>query len=54
MTRPLPFSGRVRAYAAWSVVAGGPATLAVSTGRIERWQAALLLAAYLGGVALLC
>lgn len=53
LTRPLPFSGRVRAYAVWSVVAGGLATLAVSTGRIERWQGALLLAAYLGGVALL-
>jgi cation:H+ antiporter len=53
LARPLPFGGRVRAYAVWSVVAGGLATLAVSTGKIERWQGALLLAAYLGGVALL-
>lgn len=53
LARPLPFGGRVRTYAAWSAVAGGLATLAVATGRIERWQGALLLAAYLAGVALL-
>jgi cation:H+ antiporter len=53
LARPLPFGGRVRTYAAWSALAGGLATLAVASGRIERWQGALLLAAYLAGVALL-
>src|SRR5712692_6740020 len=53
LARPLPFGGRVRTYAAWSAVAGGLAALAVASGRVERWQGALLLAAYLAGVALL-
>ena len=53
LARPLPFGGRVRTYAAWSAAAGGLATLAVASGRIERWQGGLLLAAYLAGVALL-
>src|SRR5690348_12544013 len=53
LARPLPFGGRVRSYAVWSAVAGGLATLAVASGRIERWQGALLLAAYLAGVTLL-
>lgn len=53
LARPLPFGGRVRGYALWSALAGGLAALAVAGGRVERWQGALLLAAYLAGVALL-
>ena len=53
VARPLPFTGRVRGYAAWSALAGGLAALAIAGGGIARWQAGLLLAAYLAGVALL-
>lgn len=53
LARPLPFGGRVRGYAIWSALAGGLAAAAVAAGRIGRWQGALLLAAYLAGVALL-
>jgi cation:H+ antiporter len=53
MARPLPFGGRVRPYATWSALAGGLAAVAVAGGRVQRWQGAVLLAAYLAGVALL-
>src|SRR5437763_6112880 len=53
LARPLPFSGRVRGYAVWSALAGGLAAAIVATGVIGRAQGALLLAAYLAGVALL-
>src|SRR6266700_8199933 len=53
LARPLPFGGRVRAYALWSALAGGLAALAVAGGQVGRWQGGLLLAAYLAGVALL-
>src|SRR6266566_2162323 len=53
LARPLPFSGRVRAYALWSALAGGLAALAIAGGTVRRWQGALLLAAYLAGVAVL-
>ena len=53
VVRPLPFSGRVRIYAVWSAMAGGLAALLVAGGRIGRAQGALLVAAYLVGVALL-
>lgn len=53
LARPLPFGGRVRGYALWSVLAGGLAALAVAGGIIGRWQGGLLVAAYLAGVALL-
>jgi cation:H+ antiporter len=53
LARPLPFGGRVRPYAAWSALAGGLAALTVAGGKVERWQGAMLLAAYLAGVALL-
>jgi cation:H+ antiporter len=53
LARPLPFGGRVRRYAVWSALAGGLAVLTGFGGRIERWEAGLLLAAYLAGVALL-
>jgi len=46
LARPLPFSGRVRGYALWSA-------LAAAGHSIGRWQGALLVAAYLAGVALL-
>jgi cation:H+ antiporter len=53
LARPLPFSGRVRGYALWSALAGGLAALAIAGGTVGRWQGALLLAAYLAGVAVL-
>src|SRR5438270_8055390 len=53
LARPLPFTGRVRGYAVWSALAGGLAVLSIAGGGIARWQGGLLLAAYLGGVALL-
>jgi cation:H+ antiporter len=53
LARPLPFTGRVRGYAVWSALAGGLAVLVIAGGGIARWQGGLLLAAYLGGVALL-
>lgn len=53
MARPLPFTGRVRGYAAWSALAGGLAVLVIAGGSIARWEDGLLLAAYLAGVALL-
>jgi cation:H+ antiporter len=53
LARPLPFGGRVRPYAAWSALAGGLAALTVAGGKVERWQGAALLTAYLAGVALL-
>ncbi len=53
LARPLPFGGRVRPYAAWSALAGGLAALTVAGGKVERWQGATLLTAYLAGVALL-
>jgi cation:H+ antiporter len=53
LARPLPFTGRVRGYAVWSAVAGGLAVLNIAGGGIARWQGGILLAAYLGGVALL-
>src|SRR5260370_27575501 len=52
VARPLPFGGRVRGYALWSALAGGLAALAGARGSIGRWQGGLLLAPYLGGVAL--
>jgi undecaprenyl-diphosphatase len=53
LARPLPFGGRVRGYALWSALAGGLAALAVAGGSVQRWQGALLVAAYLAGVTLL-
>jgi cation:H+ antiporter len=53
LARPLPFTGRARRYAVWSALAGGLAGLSIAGGGIARWQGGLLLAAYLGGVALL-
>jgi cation:H+ antiporter len=53
LARPLPFTGRVRGYAIWSALAGGLATLVIAGGIITRWHGGFLLAAYLGGVALL-
>src|SRR5215472_13111366 len=53
LARPLPFGGRVRRYALWSALAGGLCAAAVAGGRVQRWQGALLVAAYLAGVALL-
>jgi cation:H+ antiporter len=53
LARPLPFTGRVRQYAAWSALAGALAVLSIAGGAIARWQGGLLLAAYLAGVALL-
>ena len=53
LARPLPFGGRVRAYALWSALAGGLAALAVAGGQVGRGQGGLLLSAYLAGVALL-
>lgn len=53
LARPLPFRGRVREYAVWSALAGGAAAVAVAGGHVNRWEGALLLAAYLVGVALL-
>jgi cation:H+ antiporter len=51
--RPLPFGSRVRIYAIWSALAGGLAALLVAGASIGRAQGALLVAAYLVGVALL-
>jgi cation:H+ antiporter len=53
LARPLPFGGRVRGYAVWSALAGGLAALMIAGGRVSRWEGGLLVAAYLGGVALL-
>jgi Sodium/calcium exchanger protein len=49
MARPLPLTGRVRGYAAWSALAGGLAVLVIARGSIARWQGGLLLAAYRPG-----
>jgi cation:H+ antiporter len=53
LARPLPFGGRIRIYAIWSALAGALAALLVASGRIGRAEGVLLVAAYLGGVALL-
>lgn len=53
LARSLPFAGRVRGYAIWSALAGGLAAILIALGDIGRWQGAILLAAYLAGVALL-
>jgi cation:H+ antiporter len=53
LARPLPFSGRIRGYALWSALAGGLTALAIAGGTVVRWQGALLVAAYLAGVAVL-
>jgi cation:H+ antiporter len=52
MLRPLPMGHRVRQYAMLSAVAGGLAVLALVGGHVSRWEGALLLAAYVGLVAL--
>jgi cation:H+ antiporter len=52
MLRPLPMGHRVRQYAMLSAVAGGLAVLALVGGHVSRLEGALLLAAYVGLVAL--
>jgi cation:H+ antiporter len=52
MLRPLQMGHRVRQYAMLSAVAGGLAVLALVGGHVSRWEGALLLAAYVGLVAL--
>jgi cation:H+ antiporter len=50
--RPLPMGHRVRQYALLSAVAGGLAVLALVGGHVSRVEGGLLLAAYVGLVAL--
>ncbi len=50
--RPLPMGHRVRQYALLSAVAGGLAVLALVGGYVSRVEGGLLLAAYVGLVAL--
>jgi cation:H+ antiporter len=52
LLRPLPMGHRVRQYAMLSAVAGGLALLALVGGHVSRVEGALLLAAYVGLVAL--
>jgi cation:H+ antiporter len=52
LVRPLPMGRRVRQYAVLSAVAGGLAVLALVGGHVARWEGALLVAAYVGLVAL--
>ena len=52
LLRPLPMGHRVRQYAVLSAVAGGFALLALVGGHVSRLEGALLLAAYVGLVAL--
>ena len=52
LLRPLPMGRRVRQYAVLSAVAGGLAVLALVGGHVARWEGALLVAAYVGLVAL--
>jgi cation:H+ antiporter len=53
LARPLPFGRRVRGYALWSALGGALAAVTVAGGTVSRAEGGLLLAAYLGGVALL-
>lgn len=50
--RPVPVGPRVRVYAVLSAVAGGLAVLAVAGGHVSRLEGGLLIAAYVGLVAL--
>ena len=52
LVRPLQLAHRVRTYAVLSAVAGGLAVLALVSGDVSRVEGALLLAAYVGLVAL--
>ncbi len=52
LVRPLAMGRRVRQYAVLSAVAGGLAVLALVGGHVARWEGALLVAAYVGLVAL--
>lgn len=52
LVRPLQLARRVRTYAVLSAVAGGLAVLALVSGDVSRVEGALLLAAYVGLVAL--
>lgn len=52
LLRPLPMGHRVRQYAMLSAIAGGLAVLALAGGHVSRLEGALLLAAYVGLVAL--
>ena len=52
LVRPLQLAHRVRTYAVLSAVAGGLAVLALVSGDVSRVEGVLLLAAYVGLVAL--
>jgi cation:H+ antiporter len=52
LLRPLPMGRRVRQYAVLSAIAGAMAVLALVGGHVARWEGALLVAAYVGLVAL--
>lgn len=52
LVRPLPVGRRVREYALGAAVAGLLAVAALADGTVARWEGALLLAAYVGLVAL--
>ncbi len=51
LARPVPVDRRTRQYAVASAVAGALAVLALLDGRVGRVEGALLLAAYVAGVA---